>query len=781
MEPDFLEALNPSQKEAVRYVDGPSLVIAGAGSGKTRVLTYKIAYLLHLGLKPWEILALTFTNKAAREMKERIDDLVGAGASRALWMGTFHSLFNRMLRTEAERMGYTPNYTIYQPSDCISLIKTIIKEKGLDDKTYKPSAVLGRISEAKNALVLPEDYCNSRETYLRDAATKVPAQGEIYRTYCERCHKANVMDFDDLLLQTYLLFERYPEVKEKYAARFKFILVDEYQDTNRAQYRILWQLSEKKRRVCVVGDDAQSIYSFRGARIDNILQFTTQYEGARLFKLEQNYRSTQTIVGAANSLIACNRNQIKKEVYSRNEVGQPILLSEAFSDVVEGEIVTNHIVHLHTAKQIGYGAIAILYRTNAQSRIFEDALRKRAIPYRIYGGRSFYDQKVVRDALAYFRLIINPNDEEAFKRIVNFPARGIGQTTLSRVMTAAAESGLGVWDVLDRLPEMVPAVGPAARTKLQSFKAMMDGFMEKRDTADAYQMGQMVMKESGLMALAHRDQTPESMEMRDNFSELLNGMSTFVDNQREENNENSTSLSDYLSEVSLLSDQDEHETEAKDMVTLMTVHAAKGLEFDAVLITGLEENLFPNALAMNNQRELEEERRLFYVAITRAKKYCYLSYSKMRYHFGSMDFCEPSRFLREIDRQYVRMERSRENESNDMAWEQPHRRHRFLENGSAEGFGTHDTPHPASRSKLEPARLRRIESSDTAATEVRRHSKTIYQGMTLEVGRNVEHAKFGRGVVTAIEGEEGEAKAVIRFDQLGEKHLLLKYAKLTLL
>ena len=533
MNGEFLKDLNESQRSAVEYVDGPSLVIAGAGSGKTRVLTYKIAYLLEMGMKPWNILALTFTNKAAREMKERIALLVGPNHSQTLWMGTFHSLFNRMLRQESSLFHFTSNYTIYQPGDCKSLVNAILKELGLDNKVYKPGTVCGKISEAKNALILPDEYIADLETYQRDNQQKMPALGQIYKKYMARMHQANAMDFDDLLLYTYLLFEHYPEVRKKYASRFHYILVDEYQDTNYAQHEILRLLSEGNDHVCVVGDDAQSIYSFRGARIDNILKFTQQYQGAKLFKLEQNYRSTQTIVGAANSLIAFNKEQIKKDVYSKNEIGNPLILNVAYSDVEEGEIVCNQIQILHLKNDLKYQDMAILYRTNAQSRIFEEGLRKRMIPYRIYGGRSFYDQKEIRDILAYFRLIINPNDEEALKRIINYPTRGIGNITVEKLINAAVNSEVGIWEVLGNPIAYHVTLSAATQKKLESFYEMITKFIEKREEEDAYQMGSRIIKESGIFQEAYKSHDIESQTMQDNLSELLNAMNTFVEIQME--------------------------------------------------------------------------------------------------------------------------------------------------------------------------------------------------------------------------------------------------------
>ena len=773
---DFLNELNASQRVAVEYVDGPSLVIAGAGSGKTRVLTYKIAYLLELGLKPWSILALTFTNKAAREMRERIETLVGLERARGLWMGTFHSIFNRILRRESEKVGFTPNYTIYQPSDTKSLIKSILKELGLDEKEYKPGTVAARISEAKNALVTWRDYVNDGETYKRDTYCKMPLTGEIYKRYCERCRQANAMDFDDLLLNTYLLFKYNGETRQKYAKAFRFILVDEYQDTNFAQHQIMLQLRDEGNRICVVGDDAQSIYSFRGAKIDNILKFTHQYEGARLFKLEQNYRSTQSIVGAANSLISCNEEQIRKEVFSENEPGQPLLLNVVYSDVEEGEIVSHRIQTLHATMRLPYNQMAVLYRTNAQSRIFEEALRKKAIPYRIYGGRSFYDRKEVRDVLAYFRLIVNPNDEEAFKRIVNYPTRGIGDVTLAKVIAVATEKECGVWDVLERPKELGLEVSGGTLSKLEKFHAMIADFIRVRDDADAYVLGNRVIHESGLYAEAYRNNLPESKEMQENLSELLNGMHSFVDIQRETGNMEEAKLADYLSEVALLSDTDDRETEGKDMVTLMTVHSAKGLEFDAVFVAGMEDNLFPNAMALNSRRELEEERRLFYVAITRAKKFCYLSCAKSRFRYGSMDFCEPSRFLKEIDKRFIRLEM------------------KTAQKGLNRGIGGTASRFVQPVDNLRVAhsvksavmtsgtrRLRPIPSNHDVKTEGEVRQSLRSAAGVIRVGQHVIHERFGEGTVLSLEGTDDVAKARIRFTNMGEKTLLLKYAKLKLM
>ena len=766
MEIDFLKDLNESQRRAVEYVDGPSLVIAGAGSGKTRVLTYKIAYLLTLGINPWQILALTFTNKAAREMKERIRNLVGAALSDTLWMGTFHSLFNRMLRQEAHALGYSANYTIYQPSDCKSLVKSILREMNLDDKTYKDSVICNRISEAKNALVLPDEYRGDIETYKRDTQARIPLTGEIYQHYVTRMRQANAMDFDDLLMNTYLLFKRFPEVRRKYASKFQYILVDEYQDTNYAQHEILRQLSEGNEHICVVGDDAQSIYSFRGARIDNILKFTSQYAGAKLFKLEQNYRSTKTIVKAANSLISFNKEQIKKEIYSENEAGSPILLNVAYSDVEEGEIVCNRIQKLHLREYMPYQSMAVLFRTNAQSRIFEEGLRKRGIPYRIYGGRSFYDQKEIRDVLAYFRLIVNPDDEEALKRVINYPTRGIGLTTLSKLTHAAMDNGVSVWAVLRNLEKYDLALNSGTVKKLDTFSEMMEKLMALRETEDAYQLGARTIQESGLGVEMARSHDAESLESEQNIQELLNGMNTFVEMKRESGLEDEIQLTDYLSEVSLLSDQDNVETESQDRVTLMTVHSAKGLEFGAVFVVGMEENLFPNSMAMYSERELEEERRLFYVAITRAKNYCFLSCSKMRFRYGKMEFCEPSSFLKQIDKEYLRLEVDENPHHSDYAGTQ---------------FTSQYKKPVETEIKVSSGRLHPLVSSAEVVTEGVELQSVENGGQTLHVGDDVEHVRFGEGKIIKLEGSEGNFKAVVDFKNSGQKTLLLKYAKLTLI
>lgn len=746
---DFLDELNESQREAVLYIDGPSLVIAGAGSGKTRVLTYKIAYLLDQGYEPWSILALTFTNKAAREMKERIAKQVGIDRARYLWMGTFHSIFSRILRTEAALLGFSPNFTVYDAADSKSLVKAIIKEMHLDDKVYRPGMVQSRISNAKNHLVLPEAYAASAEFYQSDLEAKVPSLRDIYTRYWERCKQSDAMDFDDLLVYTYLLFEKYPEVREKYASRFRFVLVDEYQDTNFAQHRIVWQLTEKNRRVCVVGDDAQSIYSFRGANIDNILKFTKEYKEARLFKLEQNYRSTQTIVNAANSLIAKNSEQIRKEVFSEKAKGEPIPVFNAYSDVEEGDIVANQIVKLAAGGAYGYDDFAILYRTNAQSRIFEEALRKRGLPYRIYGGLSFYQRKEIKDIVAYFRLVVNPNDEEAFKRIINFPARGIGDTTLNKIIDAATRANVSLWAVLNEPLAYGLSLAKNTCAKLQGFRDLIAGFAEDALQKNAYEVGQDIVRRSGIIAEVYRDRTPENLSRQENVEELINGMHDFCASREEEGNER-VSLSDYLSEISLLTDLDSEEGEGA-RITLMTIHSAKGLEFKNVFVVGLEENLFPSPMASGSYRQLEEERRLFYVAITRAEEHCFLSFAKSRFKYGKMEFSNPSRFLRDIDARYLKL---------PLGENVPASPKRVIS----------DAPRFV---KPEPPRMLR----KVSLSSVSEGKSSSQAGIGVEVGQTIEHERFGIGEIIQVEGTGDNCKATVRFRHAGTKQLLLKFAR----
>ena len=651
---DLLNDLNESQRKAVEYIDGPSLVIAGAGSGKTRVLTYKIAYLLQQGVKPWSIMALTFTNKAAREMKERIGKLVGQELAQHLYMGTFHSIFSRILRAEAQHIGFTNNFTIYDESDSRSLIKTIVKEMGLDEKVYKPASVHSRISMAKNNLMSAENYARDKELYQADQRAKMPRVGDIFITYVQRCQQANAMDFDDLLTLTFKLFQEHEDIRKKYADRFDFLLVDEYQDTNHAQMRIVMQLCKEKERVCAVGDDSQSIYSFRGANIDNILSFQSRFKEARLFKLEQNYRSTQSIVEAANSLIKHNSNQIPKNVYSKNDKGESLIYKPAYSDKEEALIVCREIKRIKRQDDCQYSDFAILYRTNAQSRSFEEEFRKQGIPYRIYGGLSFFQRKEIKDVIAYFRLVANPDDEEAFKRIINYPSRGIGNTTVAKIAACALDNHVSFWQVISSPEHYGLGVNKGTLAKLESFRLMISGFVEKSASMNAFDLGDTIVKESGISADIYKSgsRDPEDLARQENLEELLGGMQSFVEECREEGREQEAYLTDYLQGVALLTDLDSKGDDDEPRVSLMTVHASKGLEFPTVFVVGLEENVFPSAI-VSTLRELEEERRLLYVAITRAEKHCVLTSAKNRFRYGKMEFGNPSRFIKEIDSAFI--------------------------------------------------------------------------------------------------------------------------------
>ena len=651
---DLLNDLNESQRKAVEYIDGPSLVIAGAGSGKTRVLTYKIAYLLQQGVKPWSIMALTFTNKAAREMKERIGKLVGQELAQHLYMGTFHSIFSRILRAEAQHIGFTNNFTIYDESDSRSLIKTIVKEMGLDEKVYKPASVHSRISMAKNNLMSAENYARDKDLYQADQRAKMPRVGEVFITYVQRCQQANAMDFDDLLTLTFKLFQEHEDIRKKYADRFDFLLVDEYQDTNHAQMRIVMQLCKEKERVCAVGDDSQSIYSFRGANIDNILSFQSRFKEARLFKLEQNYRSTQSIVEAANSLIKHNSNQIPKNVYSKNDKGERLIYKPAYSDKEEALIVCREIKRIKRQDDCQYSDFAILYRTNAQSRSFEEEFRKQGIPYRIYGGLSFFQRKEIKDVIAYFRLVANPDDEEAFKRIINYPARGIGNTTVAKIAACALDNHVSFWQVISSPEHYGLGVNKGTLAKLESFRLMISGFVEKSASMNAFDLGDTIVKESGISADIYKSgsRDPEDLARQENLEELLGGMQSFVEECREEGREQEAYLTDYLQGVALLTDLDSKGDDDEPRVSLMTVHASKGLEFPTVFVVGLEENIFPSAI-VSTLRELEEERRLLYVAITRAEKHCVLTSAKNRFRYGKMEFGNPSRFIKEIDSAFI--------------------------------------------------------------------------------------------------------------------------------
>lgn len=779
---DLLKHLNENQREAVEYNTGPSLIIAGAGSGKTRVLTYKIAYLLEQGMYPQSILALTFTNKAAREMKERISMLVGGQKARYLWMGTFHSVFSRILRSEAEKIGYNSNFTIADSADSRNLIKTIIKQFLLDDKIYKPSKVQATISSAKNALISPVAYMNDKQIVEYDTRSKVPMIKDIYIEYNRRLKASNTMDFDDLLFNTNCLFRDNQDVLASYQNRFQFILVDEYQDTNFSQYLVVKQLADAHHRICVVGDDAQSIYSFRGANIENILKFKEVYPEAKLFKLEQNYRSTQNIVNAANSLIGHNREQIRKNIFSENDQGERIEVVSAYSDFEEGVIVANKIQDLRRANNRSYGDFVILYRTNAQSRIFEEALRKVNIPYRIYGGLSFYQRKEIKDVIAYLRLIINPADEEAFKRIINFPARGIGATTVGKIADVAHQRNISLWqaicDPLDNGLDL--KAGPAK--KVADFRELIEDFISKLKELSAYELASLVVKKSGIANDAYQDNTPEGMSRQQNLQELLGGIHEFCETRREEGNEQIT-LMDFLAEVSLLTDQDTDKESEYEKVTMMTVHAAKGLEFKDVFIVGLEEDLFPSSMAKNESRDLEEERRLFYVALTRAKEFCMVTYARSRFRNGAVNPCNPSRFLRDIDTQYLNVNKGVLD--GGFGYTGNSSKNIYLDNWDKDRDRAYKgKPQPQTAYKPDNGNLNRQakfdrERKSNFVSAVRAMPKATANGgnQELKAGELIKHERFGIGKVLAVEGNAENRKATVEFENSGTKQLLLKFAR----
>ena len=770
---DLLNDLNDAQRAAVEYIDGPSLVIAGAGSGKTRVLTYKIAYLLSQGMKPWSIMALTFTNKAAREMKERIGKLVGGDLAQHLYMGTFHSIFSRILRAEAEHIGFNNNFTIYDESDSRSLLKAIIKEMGLDDKAYKPAAVHARISMAKNNLVTAEAYDSDPAILEQNKRAKMPAIGKIYVAYVQRCRQANAMDFDDLLMLTFQLFRDHEEIRQKYAGRFDYILVDEYQDTNHVQMSIVMQLCKEKLRVCSVGDDSQSIYSFRGANIDNILNYQKQLPGTQLFKLEQNYRSTQTIVEAANSLIHHNRNQIQKEVFSKNDKGEKILYKPAYSDKEEALIVAKNIQRIKRQDDCGYDQFAILYRTNAQSRSFEEEFRKQGIPYRIYGGLSFYQRKEIKDIIAYFRLVANPDDEEAFKRIINYPARGIGATTVMKIADCAHQNQVSFWEVIGNVEHYGLNVNKGTQTKLEKFRLLISSFIDRSHTLDVYELGDAIIRESRISEDIMSGKNADDLARQENLEEFLSGMQTFVAGRQEEGRMDEAYLTDYLQDVALLTDADSEGEKDEPRVSLMTIHAAKGLEFATVFVVGLEENIFPSPLAAISVRELEEERRLLYVAITRAEKHCILTNAKNRFRYGKMEFDNPSRFIDEIDASLI--------EGGEEAPESSFGggRSSYGGYGSEGGYGGR-MPWDRDRSGYR----RDYQNSKPVASQFMADPKPAFASSaagSLCEGCRIEHQRFGIGTVLKIEGTGENTKATVEFQNAGTKQLLLKFAKFTIL
>lgn len=765
-DPGLLSYLNEAQRAAVEFCDGPSLVIAGAGSGKTRVLTYKIAYLLEQGLPPYYILSLTFTNKAAREMKSRIADLVGEKRARRLWMGTFHSIFARILRNEAEAIGFQSNFTIFDSSDSNNLARLIIKEMDLDDKLYRPGSVHGQISRAKNSLITPAMYAANAEIIQYDRMAKRPQLFEIYQRYQSRLRSANSMDFDDLLMYTNILFRDHKEILEKYRNQFQYILVDEYQDTNFAQHLIVKQLAENHHRVCVVGDDAQSIYSFRGANIDNILKFKSNFPNTQIFKLEQNYRSTQNIVNAANSLIKKNSEQIFKNVFSENEEGEKIEIRSAFSDFEEALIVSNKIARMRLEKFASYSDFAILYRTNYQSRAFEEALRKNNIPYRIYGGLSFYQRKEIKDVISYFRMIVNPNDEEAFRRIIN-NTKGIGDVTVAKITSTAQRHNVSLWQVIGSPLEFNLEVSVGTAKKLGGVHSLIQGFIDKNESMNAFELAQDVIKSSGIAKEAYEDMTPEGMSRAENIQELLNAISEFVDTQQEQGEEN-IRLADFLSEVSLLTDQDTDNGADSERVTLMTVHSAKGLEFDHVFVVGLEEDLFPSAMAKSEVRGLEEERRLFYVAITRAKKSCTITYAKSRFRNGMTNAAAPSRFLKDIDPSYI------EGGDDDIV----------TQTASADGFWESMREQREQRGQpMQESTYSRTPIIPKRVVPIQRIAPSVplsKEAQELEVGNVIEHERFGRGIVTSIEMSGNDRRAFVEFEAAGKKQLLLKFAKFTI-
>lgn len=807
---DLLNDLNDAQRAAVEYIDGPSLVIAGAGSGKTRVLTYKIAYLLSQGMKPWSIMALTFTNKAAREMKERIGKLVGDDLAQHLYMGTFHSIFSRILRAEAEHIGFNNNFTIYDESDSRSLLKAIIKEMGLDDKTYKPAAVHARISMAKNNLVTAEAYDSDPAILEQNKRAKMPAIGKIYVAYVQRCRQANAMDFDDLLMLTFQLFRDHEEIRQKYAGRFDYILVDEYQDTNHVQMSIVMQLCKEKLRVCAVGDDSQSIYSFRGANIDNILNYQKQLPGTQLFKLEQNYRSTQTIVEAANSLIHHNRNQIQKEVFSKNDKGEKILYKPAYSDKEEALIVAKNIQRIKRQDDCGYDQFAILYRTNAQSRSFEEEFRKQGIPYRIYGGLSFYQRKEIKDIIAYFRLVANPDDEEAFKRIINYPARGIGAATVTKIADCAHQNRVSFWEVIGNVEHYGLNVNKGTQTKLENFRLLISSFIDRSHTLDVYELGDAIIRESRISEDIMSGKNADDLARQENLEEFLSGMQTFVAGRQEEGRMDEAYLTDYLQDVALLTDADSEGEKDEPRVSLMTIHAAKGLEFATVFVVGLEENIFPSPLAAVSVRELEEERRLLYVAITRAEKHCILTNAKNRFRYGKMEFDNPSRFIDEIDASLIEGGEEAPESSfgggrssyggygsssrygseggygGRMPWDRDRSGYR-RESQNAKPVASQfmADPKPGFKSVRAVNAVHRImgdtASSSSVALAGSSTSKASSAAGSLSEGSRIEHQRFGIGTVLKIEGTGENTKATVEFQNAGTKQLLLKFAKFTIL
>lgn len=770
---DYIKQLNPSQQEAVINTDGPVMVIAGAGSGKTRVLTYRIAYLMdEKGVDPFNILSLTFTNKAAREMKERIAKIVGASEAKNLWMGTFHSVFAKILRFEADKLGFPSNFTIYDAEDSRKVIANVIKEKNLDKEIYKVKSVASRISSFKNALITPKEYLRSPDLQEQDAAARMPQLGDIYRAYAERCFRSGAMDFDDILLYTFILLRKFPDVLAKYQDRFRYIMVDEYQDTNHAQYLIVKSLANRYGNICVVGDDAQSIYAFRGANIRNILNYQRDYEDVRVFKLEQNYRSTKTIVGAANSLISKNKEQLEKDVWTDNDAGSKIVLNKTVSDNDEASYVARTIFEKNMSDHIPFQDMAILYRTNAQSRALEESLRRKNIPYRIYGGLSFYQRKEVKDLLAYIRLTINSNDEEAFRRVINYPKRGIGDTTVEKLTVAANHHGVSVWEICGNLTYYPTGLNKPTQTKIQDFVTKINSFKVLAQKSEAFELATHIAKTSGLLRELSEDKTPEGISRTENIQELLNSVKEFTENQKEIEDGDPT-IAGFMEDVALLTDADNDKDEDNNKVSLMTIHLAKGLEFPIVFIVGMEESLFPSMMSMGSRADLEEERRLFYVALTRAEKEAYLTYTQMRYRWGKLVDCEPSRFLEEIDESFLDIQVPEFTPFSGAYGES--------DNSGSGGNTVRRAPTGRSPQRSrEPQRvlpkrknLRKIETSLPSTDE-----GNFADAAEINVGDRVKHQRFGHGRIKEMEGSGPNKKAVIQFDNVGEKKLLLKFAKL---
>ena len=776
---NYLEALNSAQRKAVECTKGPVMVIAGAGSGKTRVLTYRIAHLMKSGVDPFNILSLTFTNKAAREMKERIENVLDGSEAKNLWMGTFHSVFAKILRIEGHRLGFPSNFTIYDSEDSRKVISAIIKESGFDKEVYKVKTIANRISSYKNNLITPKSYLSRAELQEADASARIPKLGEIYSSYMEKCFRAGAMDFDDLLVKTNELFMKFPDALAKYQERFKYILVDEYQDTNHSQYLIIKSLASRYENICVVGDDAQSIYAFRGANIRNILNFQKDYDNAIFFKLEQNYRSTERIVKAANSLIKNNKEQLEKNIWTANPLGDKIIIHKSVSDSDEGNYAAQTIWEAHIRNHVAYDDFAILYRTNAQSRAFEDSFRRKNIPYRIYGGLSFYQRKEVKDLISYVRLVVNLKDDEAFKRIINLPARGIGETTLARLSLAANDHKTSLWEAAQNASEWQIKINQPTKEKLLAFCDLILSYRILTDEKDAFDIVEHIARSSGLVKFLSDDKTPEGVSRYENVQELLNGIKDFTEEQKEIENGNA-SIQSYMEDIALITDADKKENDNRPKVSLMTIHLAKGLEFPNVFVVGMEENLFPSMMSIGSRSDLEEERRLFYVALTRAKKSAHLTYSHVRYRWGKLIDCEPSRFLDELDEEHIEAHVPEYNSGQNFskkinAFDVPSKQSHFYSKSNKKKQPAKPDKHPNTVRFIRPANLKPLKDSKKFG------DPASMANDTLKAGHRVLHERFGTGTITEINGEHMDQKATIAFDNAGEKKLLLKFAKLQLI